>query len=774
MRNISRFNKLLKSVKSYKKAYSSLSDEQLKKKTDEFRQRIQEGESTDALLPEAFAAVCEADYRVLGLYPYDTQILGAIALHKCCLAEMYTGEGKTLTASMPLYLNALTRKSTILVTANDYLALRDAKEIGPVYEFMGLTIRAGVARNPEIPLTSEQKRKNYNADILYTTHSALAFDYLLEHLVTSASDRFLRPFYYVIIDEADSVLLDGAQMPLVISGSPRVQSNLYPLADFFVSVLKENEDYEQKDKSVWLTDRGVKFAQQFFGIDRFYAKENFELNRQVTLALRAHVLFKRGREYMMSDTGQIILLDNATGRSMPGMKLRGGQQQALETKEKLEISQEQRSVASITFQNLFLMFPRMAGMSGTIYDARYELHNVYRKKVVRIPPHRPLKRKDMPDRFFLTAEEQFDAAVREVLRRHASGQPVLVVTNTIQDTEAISRMLVDDRIPHSVLNANNAYWEAEIIAVAGQKDAITISTGIAGRGTDIRLGEGVRELGGLAVIGVGRMQNVRLEKQARGRSGRQGDPGVSQFYVSLEDEVVDTLGEGKISRFLERKHPLRPWHIRYLINHAQRVLEEKSVSSRELSVRYDKVMKRQRDILYEARDRLLDRSEISRETIRGICRDTFQYFLEENRHLDSHIMNHFLLDNLSYELASSRVTLSGRRQEILRQLMKYSDDLYDDKLADFADHEQAQEYIRACVLHAVDDAWIEEVDYLQQLQYATLSRGMAQKNPVFEYSREAYRSFEEMKRSIRKNIVRNFYLGEPQTDVNGKLSIIFP
>lgn len=774
MKNNSRFTRILGKIKSYQKAYSILTDAQLQGKTAEFRARIRRGESTDHLLPEAFAAVCEADRRVLGMAPFDTQILGAIALHQCYLAEMYTGEGKTLTATMPLYLNALTGKSTILVTANDYLAIRDAEEMGPAYDFLGMTVRAGVNRDPETPMTNDQKRENYGADILYTTHSVLAFDYLLEHLVKRAEDRFLRKFYYVIIDEADSVLLDGAQMPLVISGSPRVQSNLYQLANFFVSTLKEGKDFEVRDRSVWLTDRGVAFAEQFFGVKGYYSRENFELNRQVTLALRARTLFLKGKEYMLSDRGQIVLLDNATGRSMPGMKLRGGQQQALEAKEKLDISQEQRSVASITFQNLFLLFPRMAGMSGTIRDARAELWNVYKKRVVCIPTHKPRQRKDLPDRYFQTAQEQFGAVIEEVLRRHVLGQPVLVVTNTIRDTEYLSRVLVEKRVPHSVLNANNAFWEAEIIAEAGRKDAVTISTGIAGRGTDIKLGNGVRELGGLAVIGVGRMQNVRLERQARGRAGRQGDPGESMFFVSLEDEVTATLGEERIARYLDRSRPLPEWRLRHLINLAQRTLEEQSVSSREQSVRYDKVMKRQREILYAARDRLLDKGEVPKELIWNICRDNFRRFLKEQRHPARHDMNHYLLDHLSYELEADRVNPEASRKEMYRALMKYAADLYEKKVSALGGPARVQEYIRACVLHALDDAWVEEVDYLQQLQYATLSRGMAQKNPVFEYNREAYQSFAGMQEIMENNIMRNFFLGDAQVDAAGRLSIIFP
>lgn len=370
-----RIRKIVQQVKSLAEPMKALSDEELQGLTGKFKAQLKAGKTTEQILPEAFAAMCEADRRMLGMYPYDVQILGAVAMHYGYLTEMNTGEGKTLTATLPLYLNALTGKSTILVTANEFLAYRDAEEMRPAFEFMGLNERAGVSQTSGKFLTNDEKRENYNADVLYTTHSVLAFDYLLDHLVMRAEDRFMREFYFVIIDEADSVLLDGAQMPLVISGSMRVQSNLYAMTDFFVSTLKEDVDYEVEDKSVWLTDRGVAYAERFFGIDHFYDHENFEINRHVTLALKAHVIFKPEKDYTVSDSGEIVLLDNSTGRSLPGMKLRGGEHQALEEKEKLKLSQEQRSVASVTYQNLFLMFPRMCGMSGTISDAKKELRD---------------------------------------------------------------------------------------------------------------------------------------------------------------------------------------------------------------------------------------------------------------------------------------------------------------------------------------------------------------------------------------------------------------
>ncbi len=430
-RNLRKLNKILNQVKGYKEQMAGFSDEELSHMTVEFKKRLDQGESLDDILPEAYAVICEADYRILGKFPYDVQILGGIALHQGYLAEMNTGEGKTLVATMPLYLNALTGKSTILVTTNEYLALRDSEEMGQVYHFMGLSVAAGVQAKAEERFTNEEKKEIYAADIVYTTHSVLGFDYLLNNLVTTAEDRFMRELYYVIIDEADSVLLDSAQTPLVISGTPRVQSNLYEMADFFVTTLVEGRDYEKEEKKVWLTDEGVKYAESFFGIDNFYGREFFEINRHVILALRAHVLFEIEKEYMISKDGELQLLDGGSGRMMPGVKLRGGQHQALEVKEKLEVSRENRSVASITYQNLFLLFPKMAGMSGTISDASEELLNVYGVEVIVIPPNCPVRRRDMQDIYFKNVEEQFSAALKSAVAIHNTGRPVLIVATTI-------------------------------------------------------------------------------------------------------------------------------------------------------------------------------------------------------------------------------------------------------------------------------------------------------------------------------------------------------
>ena len=769
-----RLNHILKKVKSAQHAVRSLSDGALREKTEEFRRRIAEGESMNRILPEAFAVICEADRRILGMEPFDCQILGGIALHYGYLAEMNTGEGKTLTATMPLYLNALTGKSTILVTANEYLADRDAKEMGPVYEFLGMTVCSGVSRGGET-LKNNEKRLVYEADIVYTTHSTLGFDYLMNNLVSSAESRFMREFYYVIIDEADMVLMDAATMPLVISGAPRVQSNLYGMTDFFVTTLQPERDYIEEEKRVWLSDEGVDYAERYFRIGKFYAAENFEVNRHVTLALRAHVTMERDKDYVVTEKGEVSLLDNGTGRVLQGMKLRGGIHQAIEAKEKLELTQENRSVAAITYQNLFLLFPRMSGMSGTISDAKKELRKVYKKKVAIIPPNRPLRRTDRTDRFLKNAELQYEEAVKEILRCHETGQPVLVVASTIADTEFISQALVERQVPHSVLNANNAYWEAQIIKEAGQKGTVTVSTGMAGRGTDIRLGPGVKELGGLAVIGIGRMANVRLERQARGRAGRQGDPGFSQFFVSLEDDTVSAAGEKVLKKYVDRDRRISKRKLKKLINGAQKLTEERAVAQRESSVDYDKVIKRQRTMMYEVRNRLLDGGSLEPETVLRLAHESVGLFLREKRRFTAGDITRYVLDNISYSLDSRFANIVRiKKRSLKRALLSYVDTVWRRKTESFLSEEELKEYIRLCSLHAIDDAWVEQVDYLQQLQYVVGGRISAQRNPVFEYHEEAYEAFERMERTIKQEIVRNIFLGEKKYGATGEMYVLFP
>jgi len=759
---------LLGKVKEECKKIKNLSDYELKNKTVEFKERLKNGETTDDILPEAFAVCCEADYRVLGMFPYDVQILGGIALHLCYLAEMNTGEGKTLTATMPLYLNGLTGKSSILVTANEYLAIRDAEEMGQVYEFLGLSVKAGVTRDTNEHLNNDQKKEIYAADIVYTTHGSLGFDYLLNNLVHSKEDRFMRELYYVIIDEADSVLLDSASMPLVISGSPRVQSNLYGITDFFVTTLVEDEHYIVEDNKVWLTDKGIEYAQRYFRIENLYSKENFDVLRHVVLALRAHYLMDKDVDYVVTDSGEIVLLDKSTGRKMNGMKLRGGSHQAIEEKERLKLSQEQRSVDSITYQNLFNLFPKMSGMSGTIADGKDELLEVYHKQVVVIPPNKPMARKDLPDKYFKTSEEQFDAVIKETVKRHNTGQPVLLIASLISDTEMLSKLLVQENIEHSVLNANNAFWEAEIIKEAGQKNVVTVATSMAGRGTDIRLGSGVKELGGLCVLGIGRMNNTRDERQARGRAGRQGEPGVSIFYTSLEDDVCEILGDDFLEKYIEKDKHISKRRIKKLINKSQKIKSESSVFQRKNAVDYDSVMQRQRTIMYKTRNDLLDGKSLDENYLLSICEDNIKDFVKSNKKLDSYGVHRYVLDNLSYRLQEMDESTKNQKD----YLIQYSKMAFNTKKKSLGD--RFSEYCRLCTLRALDDGWVEEVDYLQQLQAAISGRSSAQRNLLFEYQREARISFENMEKLIKKAMIRNILLGEVSFGKDNEMIILYP
>lgn len=774
-RRLRQLYKIAKQVKSYAGKMSGLRDEELSHMTDIFKERLADGESLDDILPEAFAAICEADFRVLGKMPFDVQVLGGIALHQGCLAEMNTGEGKTLVATMPLYLNALTGRSTILVTANDYLAIRDAEEMGQVYRFMGISVSVGVQARGEKEFTNEYKKEIYAADIVYTTHGSLGFDYLFNNLVTSANDRFMRELYYVIIDEADSVLLDAAQTPLVIAGSPRVRSTLYEVTDFFASILEEDIDYEQEEGKVWLTDEGVRRAETFFRIDNFYGREYFEINRHVMLALRAHVLFQREKDYMITHDGELSLLDGGSGRIMKGMKLRGGQHQAIEIKEKIKPSAENRAVASITYQNLFLLFEKIAGMSGTLADASEELREVYGTEVLVIPPNRPVQRKDYPDLYFRETDKQMQWVLGMTIEEHRSGRPVLIVASTIQETERISQMLLRSKIPHNVLNANNIYWEADIIREAGRKNAVTVATSIAGRGTDIQLGKGVKKLGGLVVIGVGRMENVRLERQARGRAGRQGDPGASHFLVSMEDEVVKNNGPTNLEKYRQGKRYLSKRRLRKIIDKAQELGEEYATIGRKQALDYDQVMCRQRELIYATRNRLLDGEVLHREKVVEIARKNITYFLQEQIDMDHQRLNRYILDNITYILDDDMADVPLDDKSIIEmRLVEKVELVLEQQEQRLGSSSRMNDFMRVAVLQAIDDAWVEQVDYLQQLRFAVSGRISAQRNLIFEYQDEALESFHKMEKIIYHNAVRNILLSDIYIDEKQRLHIIFP
>lgn len=765
--------KILRKVRSYEEQMARLTDQELAHLTDEFRARLAGGETLDGILPEAFAAICEADRRILGMSPFDVQVLGGIALHQGCLAEMHTGEGKTLMATLPLYLNALTGKLAILVTANEYLACRDAEELGPVYRFMGLTVATGVPTREQEEFGTEEKKAVYASDIVYTTHSALGFDYLMNNLVKNAKERFLREYYYVIVDEADSVLLDGAQTPLVISASPRVQSNLYEVADFFVTTLVEEEDYMLEEGKVWLTEEGIRYAETFFQIDNFYGREHFEINRHVILALRARKLFESGENYMVSREGELLLLDSSTGRTLKGMKLRGGQHQALEVKEGLKPTQESRAVAVITFQNLFRMFPKLAGMSGTMADAAEELRDIYGVKVVVIPPNRPGKRVDLPNRYFPNTKKQVAAAIINALEIHRTGRPVLIVAANIENTEKVHQAFLRKKIPHNVLSASNAYWEAQIVKEAGRQGAVTVATTMAGRGTDIKLGEGVEELGGLAVIGIGRMENVRMERQARGRAGRQGDAGSSQFFVSLQDDV---MGENPAyDKYIEGKKRISRRRLQKYIDKAQVIGEESAVLSRKRSVDYDKVIQRQRNLIYATRDKLLEGEELPMEMILEMAERNIKRFLASGELADMRALNRYILDNISYRLEDAAPDFApGDRKAIERYLMERVRQGLEEQEKKTGSTGRMNQFMRVAVLSAIDEAWVEQVDYMQQLQSAVSGRATAQRNLLFEYQDDSFASFRSMEGTVYENAMRNILLSDIYVDEKRQLHIVFP
>lgn len=755
---------------------SNLSDEELSSLTNVFKERLEKGESLDKLLPEAFAAICEADKRVLGMFPFDVQILGGIGLHKGLLCEMNTGEGKTLVATMPLYLNALTGESVILVTTNDYLAKRDCEEMGPVYEFMGLSVACAEAESSGgEKRDNDEKREIYNADIVYTTNGTLGFDYLFNNLVKDADDRFLREFNYVIIDEADAVLLDSAQMPLVIAGAPRVQSNLYEMADFFVRTLVEDEDYEKEEGVVWFTDKGIAYAERYFGIDNFYSEKHFEINRCVNLALRAHTVMEKDKDYMITDKQELVLLDKSSGRGMPGVKLRGGIQQAMEVKEGVKVSQDTRSVASVTYQNLFGLFKKIGGMSGTISDTKGELKSIYGLDTVVIPPNKRVMRIDMRDRYFANKDEQIEAAMNAILRTHESGQPVLAVVAAFKDTERISELLIKEKVPHNVLNASNEYWEASIIKEAGSIGAVTVATTMAGRGTDIKIKPEVAKLGGLMVIGVGRMSNIRLERQARGRAGRQGDPGMSRFFVSLEDDIVKKSEESKINKYIDGTKKIHKRKLKAIIDGFRKLNEESGEMARMSSTEYDKVIRRQRQLIYETRNHLLDGDSVGTEKFYAIARDVIGDFVKETPHLDRKALNRFMLDNISYKIEDDISDKDIKKKRVLKKyLMEKIEEYLDQKKRTLGSEERFESFIRVATLSSIDDGWVEEVDYLQQLQSAVTGRSTAQRNPVYEFQDDALESYRLMAERVYKDIVRNVLLSSVEFDEKGNIRIVFP
>ena len=782
-RKLRKVRATLKKINGLKDEMAALSDETLAAKTVEFRQRLAEGETLDDLLVEAFAVVREADKRILGMFPYDVQVMGGIVIHQGNVAEMNTGEGKTLTATMPLYLNALTGKGAMLITTNEYLAKRDAEEMGPVYRFLGLSIGIPFTDDPEEELKAEDKRKIYNSDIIYLTNSSLGFDYLTDNLASSSNEKFLCPFDYVIIDEIDDILLDSAQTPLIIAGSPRVQSNYYGIIDTLVTTMVENEDYifKEEKEEIWLTTKGAKTAENFLGIDNLYKEEYATYVRHLVYSLRAHKLFTKDKEYIIRDD-EMILLDKGTGRLMEMTKLQGGLHQAIEAKEHVKLSPETRAMASITYQSLFKMFNKISGMTGTGKVAEKEFLETYNMSVIRIPTNRPLIRKDYPDNLYVTLPEKVYASLECIKEYHIKGNPLLVFVGSVEMSHLYSSLLLREGIAHNVLNANNAAREAQIVSESGQMGAVTVATSMAGRGTDIKLGPGVAELGGLVVIGTERMESQRIDLQIRGRSGRQGDPGLSKFFVSLEDDVIKKFGPSWVHRMykeysvadITQPQILEGRKYHRLVEKAQNASDSASRANRQRTLEYAESMNIQRDLIYKERNRLINGDRDLRDVLSEMIDEYIETILSENIKTREELF-HYIVTNISFNIRELPLDLVIEDEQELRNfLIQIINNELNDKKTLLEPHDLYDQFLRVSMLKAIDDNWVEQVDYLQQLMMAIGGQTASQTNPIVEYYREAYMGFEAMKEQIRSDMVRNILMGLVQMGPKGEIVTHFP
>ena len=782
-RKLRKVRATLKKINGLKDKMAALSDEALAAKTVEFRKRLAKGETLDDLLVEAFAVVREADKRILGMFPYDVQVMGGIVIHQGNVAEMNTGEGKTLTATLPVYLNSLTGKGTMVITTNEYLAKRDAEEMGQVYRFLGLTVGIPFTGNPLNECKSEEKKLIYASDVIYTTNSALGFDYLTDNLASSSKDKFLRPFNYVIIDEIDDILLDSAQTPLIIAGSPRVQSNYYGIIDTLVTTLVENEDYifKEEKEEIWLTTKGAKTAERFLGIDNLYKEEYATYVRHLVYSLRAHKLFTRDKEYIIRDD-EMVLLDKGTGRLMEMTKLQGGLHQAIEAKEHVKLSPETRAMASITYQSLFKMFNKISGMTGTGKVAEKEFLETYNMSVIRIPTNRPLLRKDYPDNLYVTLPEKVYASLECIKEYHLKGNPLLVFVGSVEMSHLYSSLLLREGIAHNVLNANNAAREAQIVSESGQMGAVTVATSMAGRGTDIKLGPGVAELGGLVVIGTERMESQRIDLQIRGRSGRQGDPGLSKFFVSLEDDVIKKFGPSWVHRMYQEysvadiTQPQVLEGIKYhrLVDKAQNASDSASRTNRQRTLEYAESMNIQRDLIYKERNRLINGDRDLRDVLSEMIDEYIETILSDNLKTREELF-HYIITNISFNIRELPLDLVIEDEQELRNfLIQIINNELNDKKTLLEPHDLYDQFLRISMLKAIDDNWVEQVDYLQQLMMAIGGQTASQTNPIVEYYREAYMGFETMKEQIRSDMVRNVLMGLVQMGPKGEIVTHFP
>ena len=744
--------------------YVKLSDANLVAKTDEFKRRLQKGETLDDILPEAFAVVREASKRVLGMRHFDVQLIGGICLHRGNIAEMRTGEGKTLVATLPVYLNALTGNGVHVVTVNDYLATRDSEQMGRLYNFLGLSTGLIVAN-----LDFNQRKEAYACDITYGTNNEFGFDYLRDNMVSDVSQMVQRPLNYAIVDEVDSILIDEARTPLIISGpGQRSTDNYYKLAKIVPHLVKD-EDYtiDEKQKTIAPTDSGIAKVEKMLGVENLYDAENIELNHLLGASLRAYAMMHRDTDYVVKD-GEVVIVDEFTGRLMFGRRYSDGLHQAIEAKEGLKVERESQTLASVTFQNYFRMYKKLAGMTGTAKTEEKEFIDIYGLEVLPIPPNKPLARLDLPDQIFKSKAAKYRAVVRNAVERHQTGQPILIGTTSITQSEELSDMLLRAGVPHNVLNAKHHEKEAEIVANAGQMGMVTIATNMAGRGTDITLGEGVPELGGLAILGTERHESRRIDNQLRGRAGRQGDPGSSQFFLSLEDDLMRIFGADNITGIMdklgmEEDEPIEHSLITKSIERAQKKVEDHNYNIRKYVLEYDDVMNQQREVLYEQRRRIL-RNESLRDTINEmidkLVTESVDAYADEKLYpeewdyegLYKHLSQYFLTE----EIMSSQDMEEYSRQELLERLLEIAHAEYQDRVDMLGDAMFGQ-LEKAIMLRVVDNKWMEHLDNMDMLREGIGLRAYGQKNPLVEYKFEAFEMFQNMIAAIQDETIMALY-----------------
>ncbi|MBU5318846.1 preprotein translocase subunit SecA [Lactobacillus johnsonii] len=785
-RELKKFEKLATKVESLGDEYEKLSDEQLQAKTPEFRKRLKNGETLDDILPEAFATAREGAKRVLGLYPFRVQIIGGIALHYGNIAEMMTGEGKTLTATLPVYLNALTGKGVHVVTVNEYLSSRDESEMGQLYKWLGLSV--GLNLNS---MSADEKRDAYNCDVTYSTNSELGFDYLRDNMVVYKDQMVQRPLNYAIIDEVDSILIDEARTPLIISGQAEQANSEYIRADRFVKTLVEDKSDDDVDddedhgdykidwptKTINLTNQGIKKACEHFGLKNLYDIDNQVLVHHIDQALRANYIMLKDIDYVVQN-GEVMIVDSFTGRVMEGRRYSDGLHQAIEAKEGVKIQEESKTQATITYQNFFRMYKKLAGMTGTAKTEEEEFREIYNMEVITIPTNRPIARKDLPDILYPTLDSKFEAVVKEIKERHAKGQPVLVGTVAIESSERLSQMLNQAGIPHAVLNAKNHAKEAEIIMNAGQRGAVTIATNMAGRGTDIKLGPGVKELGGLAVIGTERHESRRIDNQLRGRSGRQGDPGVTRFYLSLEDDLMKRFGGDRVKLFLDRisdnddDKVIESRMITKQVESAQKRVEGNNYDTRKQTLQYDDVMRTQREIIYGERMQVISEEKSLKPVLMPMIKRTIDHQIDmytqgDKKDWRNDQIRDFISSAITDEETTKKLNMKHlSAEELKKRLYQIAEDNYAEKEKQLADPEQMLEFEKVVILRVVDERWTDHIDAMDQLRQSISLRGYGQLNPLVEYQEAGYRMFEEMISNIEFDATRLFMKAQIRQNIS--------